>query len=484
MLEDDASLRGILSRALQDEGFEVTAASRGEYAVVISSRKLFDLIVLDTCTVSFEALLPILTVHSHLREAAVLALTRCASEEDSIRSLRSGTTDCLRQPFELETFLNVALCLIRQNIRYRQNCEYNLRLQALHSWSIHTLLSSFSKGKFSSQVIKTAQHISSVAKNLALQAGLEAPTVQEIEIHAVLHLLKQGLKPDYAPSNTELWEDSFTQNYSHPKFALARQIISSSISAAEAAPNSQEQEIPKLELFLLGQCSICLNGQLIDDRVWVTQKIKYLFLRLISSNTDLTSDQLIEEFWPDSSGQTNLWKALSVIKKIFRQICPNFIPIMRNSASITFNSKLHIEADWRLLEYHWSEYRSQKLLQHLISIKKLSRGHFLPQCSMEWAEMKRVHLDYISQQALMKLAHHEYSRKDWSAAIETASQAATLDPLNEECTHLLMQAYSASHQPHLAMQTFEVFRKNIKKYLDASPSPQLLETYHKMYKRT
>lgn len=105
VLEDDAPLREKLASVLQDEGFDVMAAARGEEAVAISSRKLFDLVVLDLHSGSFSSCQTFSRVHSYLREAAVLAITETVSEEDSIRSLHLSAADYLRKPFELSIFL-------------------------------------------------------------------------------------------------------------------------------------------------------------------------------------------------------------------------------------------------------------------------------------------------------------------------------------------------------------------------------------------
>lgn len=87
VLEDDAPLREKLASVLQDEGFDVMAAARGEGAVAISSRKLFDLVVLDVHSGNLSSYRTLSKVHHYLKEAAVLAITKTVSEEDSILSL-------------------------------------------------------------------------------------------------------------------------------------------------------------------------------------------------------------------------------------------------------------------------------------------------------------------------------------------------------------------------------------------------------------
>ena len=721
VLEDDAPLREKLASVLQDEGFDVMAAARGEEAVAISSRKLFDLVVLDVHSSNLSSCRTLSRVHHYLKEAAVLAITKTVSEEDSIRSLRFSAADYLRKPFELNIFLERIGRLLKLTRQHQQQREESLCLQALHSWSIQALLNSFLESRFTDHTVKTAQQAGLLAKSLAQQANLESPIIQEIEIGAVLQALSAQKHLHNSSQSLELWEDSFLKNYSRPEFSLARCIIDSALSASlqsntsnthhkedlaglslastffhcgywqEAEKilqhlstqptligikaklrlaalylhHSQEQQAltylrsamqiakplgqpvwartalevyllyikvdrqyflddlqkaqailsnlqlephfsravlagsscltvkaeqfnqalgnllrakhelqletdltwllpvvlefltrycklpcplegklvkllrwqntqianmlseqtltpthtaklksfatrwknqlsstllerlhintrptssqlqvnattshPNLELKLLGQCSIKLNGEELNKKIWTTQKAKHLLLRLLSHGTYLSCEQIIEEFWPESNnGQACLWKALSIIKKIFKDKYPNFDPITRCSSALAPNPHLKISADWQELEKMWGRYRTDASIRLLENIKQLSQGHFLPQCSMEWATLRRVRLDYISLQALTELATYQYKQKDWPELVETASQAISLEPLHERCTYLLMQAYISMQQPQLAVQTFENLQKLFKIQLNQTPDRKLYEIY-------
>lgn len=725
VLEDDAPLREKLASVLQDEGFDVMAAARGEEAVAISSRKLFDLVVLDVHSGNLSSYRTLSRVHHYLKEAAVLAITKTVSEEDSIRSLRFSVADYLRKPFEVSIFLERIGRLLKLTRQHQQQREESLCLQALHSWSIQTLLNSFLEGRFSDHTVKTAQQAGLLAKSLAQQANLESPIVQEIEIGAVLQALSAQKHWHNSAKSLELWEDSFLKNYSKPEFSLARYIIDSALSAslqpntsslhakedlaglslastffhcgywqeaekilkhlstqptlsgikaqlrlaALCLRNSQNKQAltylqsamqtakslgppvwartaleayllyikvdcryflselqkaqtildqlqlephysrsilasssclpvkaeqisqalgnllkakhelqmeidlpwllplllnflyqhcqlpcplesklvkllrwqsaqivemlskqsfapehitqlkrfatrwkkqlscalleqlninttssslsppsitaalstPTLELKLLGQCSVKLNGETIEAKLWTTQKAKHLLLRLLNHGAYLSCEQIIEEFWPESSnGQACLWKALSIIKKIFKDKCPDFDPIARCSSALAPNQRLRVIADWQSLEKLWRQYRANKNIHLLKEIKQLSQGHFLPQCSMEWATLKRVRLDYISLQALTELASYQYRQRDWPELVETTSQAISLEPLHEQCTYLLMQAYIAIQQPQLAAKTFENLQKAFKAQLNQTPNRRLDEIYQKV----
>ena len=498
VLEDDALLRVNLIRVLQDEGFDVMAVARGEEAVEVFSRKLFDLVVLDIHTGSISSCKAAFAkLKDHLKETAVLFFTQTASEEDSIRALHSGTADYLRKPFEPHIFSQHVNRLLKQIVHHKKRHRESLCLQTLHSWSIQTLLASFLERHLCETIVQTARRAGILAKALAQQTNLEAPIVQEIEIGAVLRALSAENNQSNLIKSLELWEDSFLKNYSKPEFSLARRIIDSAILAS-SQPNALDRQslsisacnnwqptspvsiVPRLDIKLLGQCFICLDGRPIDKKLWTTQKAKYLFLRLLSHGTYLSYDQIIEEFWPNShNGQACLWKALSSIKKIFKDSYPNFSPIVRSSSALAANPHLKISSDWQNLEKLWTQYRTTRATALLNHIKRLSQGHFLPQCSMEWASLKRVRLDYISMQALLELAIEQHQQQNWPELAETTSQAISLDPLHEQCAHLLMQAYLAMQQPQLAVKTFENLQTTFRTQLNLTPNHKLYETYQK-----
>lgn len=83
-------------------------------------------------------------------------------------------------------------------------------------------------------------------------------------------------------------------------------------------------------------------------------------------------------------------------------------------------------------------------------------------------------------QALTELASYQYRQRDWPELVETTSQAISLEPLHEQCTYLLMQAYIAIQQPQLAAKTFENLQKAFKVQLNQTPNRRLDEIYQKV----
>ena len=189
VLEDDAPLREILVSVLQDEGLEVEAVARGEEAVAICSRKLFDLVILDVRLPGIDGLEALARMADDLKEAAVLVITGYASEADSIRALRLGAADYLHKPFELELFLERVGQLLQLTARRRAQRQRLRDLQKLYSSTLKLLVDLFSASPWEAERAKFAQESAQRASHLAQKFQVESPLAQEIELGALLKAL-------------------------------------------------------------------------------------------------------------------------------------------------------------------------------------------------------------------------------------------------------------------------------------------------------
>ena len=119
VLEDDAPLREILVSVLQDEGLEVEAVARGEEAVAICSRKLFDLVILDVMMPKMDGYTlskEIKKIH-RFKHIPIIALTSKNTKDDRLRGIESGINEYLTKPCTQEYLIKI----IRQHIHLPQH---------------------------------------------------------------------------------------------------------------------------------------------------------------------------------------------------------------------------------------------------------------------------------------------------------------------------------------------------------------------------
>ncbi len=99
VVDDDARLRGLLTRYLTDQGFRVTTAADAADARARLQGLAFDLLILDVMMPGEDGV----SLTRHLRgesKVPILLLTAMAEPEHRIHGLEQGADDYLAKPFE------------------------------------------------------------------------------------------------------------------------------------------------------------------------------------------------------------------------------------------------------------------------------------------------------------------------------------------------------------------------------------------------
>jgi len=99
VVDDDARLRGLLTRYLVDQGFRVTTAADAADACQRLAGLAFDLLILDVMMPGEDGI----ALTARLRgesKVPILLLTAMAEPEHRIRGLEQGADDYLAKPFE------------------------------------------------------------------------------------------------------------------------------------------------------------------------------------------------------------------------------------------------------------------------------------------------------------------------------------------------------------------------------------------------
>jgi len=113
--EDDRAVRESLTRALELEGYSVTAVGDGAAALEVAVRPGADLLVLDLGMPNVDGL----TVCRRLRSAGsrlpILVLTARTEVSDRISGLDAGADDYLPKPFALDELFARIRSLLRRS---------------------------------------------------------------------------------------------------------------------------------------------------------------------------------------------------------------------------------------------------------------------------------------------------------------------------------------------------------------------------------
>ena len=119
VVEDEVKMAGLLKRALEEEGYAVDVAGRGEDALWFGTENPYDAIVLDVMLPDLDGF----EVSRRLREAGrwspVLMLTARDAVADRVAGLDAGADDYLIKPFSFAELLARLRALVRRGASER-----------------------------------------------------------------------------------------------------------------------------------------------------------------------------------------------------------------------------------------------------------------------------------------------------------------------------------------------------------------------------
>jgi DNA-binding response OmpR family regulator len=115
VVEDDAHLRVGLSDNLQDEGYEVAAASNAREAEALLRGRTFDLLILDVMLPGEDGYSLCRRLRAEGLRSMVMMLTARTLEDDIVRGFEAGAQDYLTKPYRLRELLMRVRALVRRS---------------------------------------------------------------------------------------------------------------------------------------------------------------------------------------------------------------------------------------------------------------------------------------------------------------------------------------------------------------------------------
>jgi diguanylate cyclase (GGDEF)-like protein len=100
IVDDEESLRMVISQVLSEDGYDVTTAASGEEAWDLFARQPFHLVISDIVMREMNGLALLEKIKLHSSDTQVIIITSYASLDTAVTALRSGAYDYLLKPFE------------------------------------------------------------------------------------------------------------------------------------------------------------------------------------------------------------------------------------------------------------------------------------------------------------------------------------------------------------------------------------------------
>lgn len=125
VVDDEQSLRDVLSIMLKRAGYTVTSAMDGEEAIELLNKEIFDLVITDLRMPKIDGMDVLKAVKSVSPETVVLIITAFATADSAVEAMKQGAYDYLTKPFQVD---EVQL-IIRNALERRRLTTENMLLK-------------------------------------------------------------------------------------------------------------------------------------------------------------------------------------------------------------------------------------------------------------------------------------------------------------------------------------------------------------------
>lgn len=133
IVEDDATTRDFVSKALREAGMVIEAAETGREGLYHATAGEHDLIILDRMLPELDGLSLLKSVRAAGFTTPVLMLTALDAVDERVRGLRAGADDYLAKPFSIEELLaRVEVLMRRPQATAEDDAETVLQCSDLH----------------------------------------------------------------------------------------------------------------------------------------------------------------------------------------------------------------------------------------------------------------------------------------------------------------------------------------------------------------
>ena len=137
LIDDDESLRKIISHNLTSDGYRVVSASGGKEGLEIFKKENFDLIITDLKMPDLDGMDVLKEVRRLKNDVIVIMITAYGTIEKAVEALKTGAFDYITKPFnrdELKIAVDKALKIKRleeENIRLKSELDEKFKFESI-----------------------------------------------------------------------------------------------------------------------------------------------------------------------------------------------------------------------------------------------------------------------------------------------------------------------------------------------------------------
>lgn len=131
IIDDEAGLRQMMARVLQQAGYDVTTAANGKEGIAIASEQVFDLLYLDIRMPGLNGLEVLKIIHAKFPDLPIVLFTAQPDVHSAVEALRRGATDYLLKPLKPQAVIDRTQAILASKQEERRKRELQRQIDAL-----------------------------------------------------------------------------------------------------------------------------------------------------------------------------------------------------------------------------------------------------------------------------------------------------------------------------------------------------------------
>jgi len=211
IVDDEASMRDVLSIMLHREGYVVDAANDGSQAVKHLKDNSYDLVISDVQMPQLDGLSLLRHVKERSPETVVVMITAFSSTDEAVEAMKQGAYDYITKPFKNEEIRLVVKNALERKLLRQENTELKKALEQRYSFA-----GLIGKSKPMQEVFTLIEKIAASKVNLLLTG--ESGTGKELVARAV-HFQSNRKEMPFMPINCGAIPESLLESelFGHEK---------------------------------------------------------------------------------------------------------------------------------------------------------------------------------------------------------------------------------------------------------------------------
>src|SRR5581483_1760387 len=123
LIEDDRSTASALQKVLQNEGYAVTVAGRGDEGLSEAQKTSCDLVITDLKLPGLSGMDLVAQLHAAKPKLPIIMMTAHGTTETAIEAMKLGACEYLVKPFEADELLDLAASAVASSRRMSEPVE-------------------------------------------------------------------------------------------------------------------------------------------------------------------------------------------------------------------------------------------------------------------------------------------------------------------------------------------------------------------------